>query len=84
MACWTIASDSRRDITLISTVLKKDLAQLNAGQDIETREKALLVAETQLAARTRAEQRRIIAEARAALGPARWDRCRRLAGHGVR
>ena len=69
VACWTVASDSRRDITLISTVLKKDLAQLNAGQDIETREKALLVAETQLAARRRAEQRRIIDEARTALGP---------------
>ena len=69
VACWTVASDSRRDITLISTVLKKDLAQLNAGQDIETREKALLVAETQLAARRRAEQRRIIGEARTALGP---------------
>ena len=37
VACWTVASDSRRDITLISTVLKKDLAQLNAGQDIERR-----------------------------------------------
>ena len=52
-----------RDITLISTVLKKDLAALNAGETIEAREKAPCWSEVTLAVRTRAEQRRIIAEA---------------------
>ena len=67
---WRIASDGISDQSIVASLLKKDLAALNAGATIEAREKALAAAEVTLAVRTRAEQRRVLAEARAALGPA--------------
>ena len=66
---WRIASDGISDQSIVASLLKKDLAALNAGATIEAREKALAAAEVTLAVRTRAEQRRVLAEARAALGP---------------
>ena len=81
---WRIASDGISDQSIVASLLKKDLAALNAGATIDAREKALAAAEVTLAVRTRAEQRRVLAEARAALGPAPAGNRRRLAGVHVR
>ena len=67
---WRVASDGISDHSIVATLLKKDLALLNAGATIEARKQALATAETTLAVRTRAEQRRVLGEARTALGPA--------------
>ena len=65
---WRILADHVGETNLNSTSLRMDLAFLNEGKDLDAREKALATAERTIAARSRAEQRQALRDARTTLG----------------
>ena len=65
---WKILADNIGETQIFSTSLRMDLAFLNEGKDLDAREKALMTAERTVAARSRAEQRQALREARDTLG----------------